>query len=151
MTVLDPVDLDAPSSGPERGTTAPVPVPEEREDYMRIITTLAVTGALGLATLVGSGIANADSGTDEFLAQMHGTNPGTTKITTVTVPGGDTELLSLAKVACAADAQGLVGRDVAAKVRAAEPQINFGQKDPKLIVDDPAIFLQNAALSYVCP
>ena len=112
--------------------------------------------AAAMAGFAAAGIgfashANAVSGTDEFLAQMHGTNPGTTKITTVTVPGGYTELLSLAKVACAADAQGLVGRDVAAKIRAAEPQIKFGRKDPALIVDDPAIFLQNAAFDYICP
>jgi hypothetical protein len=99
-------------------------------------------------------LANPDAspgGLTEFLAMMHGTQEGTTHLTYVMVPGGDTELVSLAKVACTADAQGLVGRDVAAKVRAAEPQIKFGQKDPKYLVDDPAIHLENNALSYVCP
>lgn len=120
---------------------------------MKNTITAALVGGVLTATALGfAGHAAADSGgTDEFLAQMHGTNPGTTRMTQVVVPGGDTELMSLGRQACADDAKGLIGRDVAAQLRTVEPNIRYARKDPALIVDDPAIFLQNAAFNYLCP
>lgn len=91
---------------------------------------LVIGGLAALAAALGlTGNAHADSGNSEFLAAMHGREPGTTRMTVVTVPGGDTELVLLANVACAAyDKSG--GMAAIAAVKAAEPNVAFSTKDP---------------------
>ena len=120
-----------------------------------IVGGLAAAGPLALligvvlAALGFTGHAHADTGSREFLAAMHGQESGTTRMTVVTVPGGDGELVWLAKVACDAyDKSG--GLAAIAAVKAAEPNITFSKKDPRLILDAPT-FLENKALIYICP
>ena len=65
------------------------------------------------------------------------------------VPGGDTELVSLAEIACTTyEARG--GMAAIAAVRAAQPNITFRKKDPMLIPDAPTL-LENHAVNYYCP
>jgi hypothetical protein len=97
------------------------------------------------------GMNYSKSGTTTFLAAMHARQPGTTQITGISVPGADQELVALGKVACSAVAQNMIGHDLSAQLRKVEPDITFWRKDPMLAVDDPAIFLSNAATSYICP
>ena len=93
--------------------------------------------------------ANADVRT--FLATMHGQNPDILEMPrpVVMVPGGDEELLMLASVACAAYEKG-GGSAAVAAVKAAQPDITFSSKDPRLILDAPT-FLELRALDYICP
>jgi hypothetical protein len=87
---------------------------------------LLIGAALGLLGVTAN--AHADSGDSEFLAAMHGEEPGTTRMTAVKVPGGDAELLSLANVACDAYRKG-GGLAAIAAVKAAEPNITYSRKD----------------------
>ena len=130
--------------------------PERRKPRWPLIVAGAAA-AQPLALLIGAALAalgftanaHADSGSSEFLAAMHGQEPGTTRMTVVTVPGGDAELLFLANVACAAyDKDG--GLAAIAAVKDAQPNITFSKKDPLLILDAPT-FLENKALTYICP
>ena len=115
-----------------------------------MLTRLAVAFIAAITVGMGAvGQAHANSGSSEFLAAMHGQEPGTTRMTVIAVPGGDAELVVLANVACAAyDRDG--GLAAIAAVKAAEPNITFSRKDPVLILDAPT-FLEIKALTYICP
>jgi hypothetical protein len=121
-----------------------------RPSALLVLRRLAVVFIAAITVGIGAvGQAHADSGSSEFLAAMHGQEPGTTRMTVVTVPGGDAELLWLANVACDAyEERG--GLAAIAAVKAAEPNITFSRKDPMLILDAPTL-LENKALTYICP
>ena len=121
-----------------------------RPSALLVIKKLAVAFIAAITLGIGAvGQAHADSGSSKFLAAMHGQEPGTTRMTVVTVPGGDAELLLLANVACDAyEKRG--GLAAIAAVKAAEPNITFSSKDPMLILDAPTL-LENKALTYICP
>jgi hypothetical protein len=94
--------------------------------------------------------ATAGGDIRKFLDTMHGQNTGSLGVPpVVVVPGGDEELLMLANVACAAYEKG-GGLAAVAAVKAAQPNITFSQKDPRLIPDAPT-FLELKALNYICP
>jgi hypothetical protein len=128
-----------------------------RTNITKKIIVAGAAGAQPLALLIGAALAalgftanaHADSGNREFLAAMHGQEPGTTRMTAVKVPGGDAELLLLANVACDAYEMG-GGLAAIAAVKAAEPNITFSRKDPMLILDAPTL-LEIKALTYICP
>jgi hypothetical protein len=67
-----------------------------RTNITKKIIVAGAAGAQPLALLIGAALAalgftanaHADSGNREFLAAMHGQEPGTTRMTAVKVPGG---------------------------------------------------------------
>ena len=86
--------------------------------------------------------AHADN-TSDFLDAAHGWG-GVRNV--LVVPGDDTELVSLAQIACTTyEAEG--GMAAIAAVRDAEPNITLGKKDPTLILDAPTL-LENFAVTY---
>lgn len=106
---------------------------------------LIAAGLLTAAGLASAGTAHADN-TSDFLDAAHGWG-GVRNV--LVVPGGDTELVSLAKIACTTyEAKG--GMAAITAVRAAEPNITFGNKDPMLMLDAPTK-LENFAVTYYCP
>jgi hypothetical protein len=113
---------------------------------------LKKTIAAGLMTgvaLLGAATAHADN-TSNFLDYAHGQGTGVVADANIlVVPGGDTELISLAKIACAAyDSQG--GQAAIAAVRAKQPNIAIRNKDPMLVLDAPTL-LEIRAVNYYCP
>lgn len=98
------------------------------------------------AALASAGTAHADN-TSDFLDAAHGR--GRVLYNQLVVPGGDAELVSLAKIACTTYAtQG--GMAAIAAVRAAQPTITFRNKDPMLIPDAPTL-LELHAVNHYCP
>jgi hypothetical protein len=115
------------------------------------LRTLGAAALLVTGAVMAAGTAHADGDSSSFLAAAHGHGSGGLMqgYNILVVPGGDPELISLAKIACAAEAS-TTGPGGAAAVKAAEPNVTFANKDPMLTTDAPTLLMMRALDSY-CP